>query len=122
MRAAAPLAHPHPPLLIEMILIKHYLSQPGGEMKFAIFSDVHGNLVALQTLLDHLASEPFDAIYCLGDLFTPYPGSRAIWDRIKAARVECVLGNNEVALCKIRSMPHRDSAPCRTVIPEHAAQ
>jgi LuxR family maltose regulon positive regulatory protein len=24
--------------------------------------------------------------------------------------------------CKIRSMPHSDSAPCRTVIPEHAAQ
>ena len=67
-------------------------------MKIAVFSDIHGNLVALQTLLDHLASEPFDAIYCLGDLFTPYPGSRAIWDLVQAARVQCVLGNNEVAL------------------------
>jgi predicted phosphodiesterase len=67
-------------------------------MKIAVFSDVHGNLVALQTLLDHLASGGFDAIYCLGDLFTPYPGSRAIWDLVKAAGVQCVLGNNEAAL------------------------
>jgi predicted phosphodiesterase len=67
-------------------------------MKIAVFSDVHGNMVALRTLLDHLASGNFAAIYCLGDLFTPYPGSRTIWDLVKAARVQCVLGNNEVAL------------------------
>ena len=67
-------------------------------MKIAVFSDVHGNLVALQTLLDHLSSEHFDAIYCLGDLFTPYPGSRQVWDLVQSARVQCVLGNNEAAL------------------------
>ena len=67
-------------------------------MKLAVFSDVHGNLVALQTLLEALAAGGFDAIYCLGDLFTPYPGSRQIWDLVKAARVQCPLGNNEVAL------------------------
>ena len=67
-------------------------------MKIAVFSDIHGNLTALQTLLDHLASGRFDAIYCLGDLFTPYPGSRQIWELIKSARVQCVQGNNEAAL------------------------
>jgi predicted phosphodiesterase len=67
-------------------------------MKIAVFSDIHGNLVALQTLLDHLASARFDAIYCLGDLFTPYPGSRKIWELVKAAHVQCVQGNNEAAL------------------------
>ena len=67
-------------------------------MKFAVFSDVHGNLVALQALLDHLAPAGFDAIYCLGDLFTPYPGSREIWELVKSARVQCVQGNNEAAL------------------------
>jgi len=67
-------------------------------MKIAVFSDIHGNLVALQTLLDHLASGHFDAVYCLGDLFTPYPGSRQIWEMVKAAPVQCVQGNNETAL------------------------
>ena len=67
-------------------------------MKIAIFSDIHGNLVALQTLLGRLQAEGCDAIYCLGDLFTPYPGSPQIWELAKAAGVECVLGNNEAAL------------------------
>jgi predicted phosphodiesterase len=67
-------------------------------MKIAVFSDVHGNLVALQTLLHHLESGHFEAIYCLGDLFTPYPGSIEIWELVKAARVQCVQGNNEAAL------------------------
>jgi predicted phosphodiesterase len=67
-------------------------------MKIAIFSDIHGNLAALQTLLGHLASGGFDALYCLGDLFTPYPGSPQIWELVKSARVQCVQGNNEAAL------------------------
>jgi len=67
-------------------------------MKIAVFSDIHGNLTAIQTLLSHLSSGGFDAIYCLGDLFTPYPGSLQIWDLIKSARVQCVQGNNEAAL------------------------
>ena len=67
-------------------------------MRIAVFSDVHGNLVALRTLLEHLQFERFDAIYCLGDLFTPYPGAREAWELVQAAGVQCVLGNNEAAL------------------------
>jgi predicted phosphodiesterase len=67
-------------------------------MKIAVFSDVHGNLVALQTLLNTLTAGDFDTIYCLGDLFTPYPGSREIWELVKAAGVQCLQGNNEAAL------------------------
>jgi len=70
----------------------------GFTSRIAVFSDVHGNLVALQTLLEHLESGHFDAIYCLGDLFTPYPGSIEIWELVKAAGVQCVQGNNEAAL------------------------
>jgi predicted phosphodiesterase len=67
-------------------------------MRIAVLSDIHGNLIALQTLLGHLQSESVDAIYCLGDLFTPYPGSREIWDLINTYQVQCVLGNSEAAL------------------------
>ncbi len=67
-------------------------------MRIAVFSDIHGNLIALQTFLGHLQSESVDAIYCLGDLFTPFPGSREIWDLINAFQVQCVLGNTEAAL------------------------
>ncbi len=67
-------------------------------MRIAIFSDIHGNLIALQTLLGHFQSESVDAIYCLGDLFTPFPGSKEIWDLINTYQVQCVLGNSEAAL------------------------
>jgi len=67
-------------------------------MKIAVFSDIHGNLPALRTLLQHTQQEQVDGIYCLGDIFTPYPGSREIWDLLKTFHVQCVLGNNEAAL------------------------
>jgi hypothetical protein len=70
----------------------------GANMRIAIFSDIHGNLIALKTLLEHLQVETVDAIYCLGDLFTPYPGSREIWDLINTYHVQCVLGNSDVEL------------------------
>lgn len=67
-------------------------------MRIAVFSDIHGNLPALRTLLHHIQKERVDNIYCLGDIFTPYPGSKEIWDLLKTSHVKCVLGNNEAAL------------------------
>ena len=36
--------------------------------KLAIISDIHGNLVALKSVLDDINSRGIDKIYCLGDL------------------------------------------------------
>ena len=36
--------------------------------RFAIFSDIHGNLPAMQALRDHIEQAGSDAVYCLGDL------------------------------------------------------
>lgn len=42
------------------------------DKRFAVFSDVHSNYLALQAVLGHLCAEdaarPFDGIWCLGDL------------------------------------------------------
>ncbi len=67
-------------------------------MRIVVFSDVHGNVPALRTLLQHIREEQVDDIYCLGDIFTPYPGSKEVWDLLQASGVKCVLGNNEAAL------------------------
>ncbi|RMG33021.1 MAG: metallophosphoesterase, partial [Methanobacteriota archaeon] len=37
-------------------------------MKFAIVSDIHGNLEAFQTVLDYIHSQQIDKIICLGDV------------------------------------------------------
>jgi predicted phosphodiesterase len=44
-------------------------------MRIAIFSDIHGNLPALEAVLSDIASLHVDAVYCLGDLvgYAPFP-------------------------------------------------
>lgn len=37
-------------------------------MRIALLSDIHGNLVALETVLQELAQEPIDQIVCLRDV------------------------------------------------------
>jgi predicted phosphodiesterase len=37
-------------------------------MRFAIYSDVHGNLHAFEAVFADIAGARFDAVYCLGDL------------------------------------------------------
>lgn len=37
-------------------------------MKFGVMSDIHGNLAALQSVLDGFANEKVDAVLCLGDM------------------------------------------------------
>ena len=44
-------------------------------MRIAIISDIHGNLVALDAVLDDIARARVDRIVCLGDVaaFGPQP-------------------------------------------------
>jgi Icc-related predicted phosphoesterase len=37
-------------------------------VKFAVLSDIHGNLTALEAVLNDIANESVDQIICLGDL------------------------------------------------------
>jgi putative phosphoesterase len=52
-------------------------------MRAAIFSDIHGNLPALEAVLDDIARRQVDAIYCLGDLvgYAPFPNE--VTERIR---------------------------------------
>ena len=63
-------------------------------MKLLVFSDIHGNLAALEAV----AAEPHDLVLCLGDLvgYGPEPGACVRWVREHAAVV--VQGNHDRAL------------------------
>ena len=37
-------------------------------MKVAIFSDIHGNLEALEAILEDIKKNQFDEVICLGDV------------------------------------------------------
>lgn len=64
-------------------------------MKRAIISDIHGNLEALEAVLDDISRQGVDAIYCLGDIvgYGPNP-----CECVKLVRQKCsvvILGNHD---------------------------
>ena len=62
-------------------------------MRLAIISDIHGNLPALEAVLDDIARQQVDAVYCLGDLvgYAPFPNE--VTERIRRERIPTVMGN-----------------------------
>jgi putative phosphoesterase len=62
-------------------------------MRTAIFSDIHGNLPALEAVLADIARQQFDAVYCLGDLVGYGPFPNQVTHRIRRDRIPTVMGN-----------------------------
>ncbi len=62
-------------------------------MRTAIVSDVHGNAVALEALLDELDRNPVDQVVCLGDVAQGGAHPAEVIDRIRVIGWPVVLGN-----------------------------
>lgn len=69
-------------------------------MKFAIFSDIHGNLQALETIMEDIKKCKYDKVICLGDVIALGPNSKECLDLIINNNVEMVLGNHELYYLK----------------------
>lgn len=55
----------------------------GHKMKIAIISDIHGNMQALNAVLENIKKENCDRIFCLGDLAMAGPQPSEVVDKIK---------------------------------------
>ncbi|MGI0116276.1 metallophosphoesterase family protein [Zooshikella sp. RANM57] len=64
-------------------------------MKMGIISDIHGNYVALQLVLNTLDTEGVDAIYCLGDIVGYYPQVNECCAALRERQVQCIMGNHD---------------------------
>lgn len=64
-------------------------------MRYAIVSDVHGNLEALQAAFNLIA--PTDGVLCLGDIVGYGPNPNECVELIRARATATVLGNHDVA-------------------------
>ncbi|MBN2908940.1 metallophosphoesterase family protein [Polycladomyces sp. WAk] len=63
-------------------------------MRIALFSDVHGNVTALQAVLRELRERgPFDAVVCAGDMVLMGPSPEEVVDLLRAEGVKMVRGN-----------------------------
>jgi len=66
--------------------------------KIAIISDIHGNLPALEAVLDDINSKSISTIYCLGDLVGYYCFFNEVVQKIKDLKIPCILGNHDYAI------------------------
>lgn len=68
-------------------------------MKVLVVSDIHGNLTALETVLQDAGQ--FDVVWCLGDLVGYGPDPNECVERVRALPgLQCVLGNHDAAALK----------------------
>jgi len=88
-------------------------------MRIAVLSDIHGNLPALDAVLDALG--PVDAIWQLGDIVGYGPEPEAVIKRLRDIGAVGVLGNHDAAaLERIESSWFNDDA--RTAVQWAAGQ
>ncbi len=75
---------------------------------FAVIADMHGNLPALEAVLDDLAVVKPDAIYIAGDFVNRGPQSGAVLERALALGLPAISGNHDTWLA---SMAHGSAYP-----------
>jgi predicted phosphodiesterase len=69
-------------------------------MRILVISDIHGNLTALEAVLEHAGE--VDAVWCLGDLVGYGPDPNECVERIKSLpNLLCILGNHDAAVSKL---------------------
>lgn len=62
-------------------------------MRIAVISDIHGNDIAFEAVLDDLASETIDQFVCLGDAIQGGPQPAQVVKRLRALGCPVVMGN-----------------------------
>ncbi len=62
-------------------------------MRYLIVSDIHGNYPAIMAVLHH--AQPYDVIWCLGDLVGYGPNPNECVDAIRSRDHLCVAGNHD---------------------------
>lgn len=64
-------------------------------LQIAVFSDVHGNLPALEVVLNDIQQRGIDQKFCLGDLVDFAPWGNEVIERIKSLHIPCLMGNHD---------------------------
>jgi len=68
----------------------------------AVISDIHGNLEALEAVLEDAKRERVDAVICLGDVVGYGADPNACMERVSAESRATVLGNHDAAARDLR--------------------
>lgn len=80
-------------------------------MRIALISDIHGNAVSLQHVLDDIEKQDVDQIAFLGDLATLGPSPRAVIEMVESLGCICIMGNHDEFLLKRNLICQYNPAP-----------
>lgn len=83
-----------------------------SKMRIAIFSDVHGNLTALEAVLADIATQQVDHLFFAGDLCLIGPRPAECLRRVQAAGIRSVYGNTDDWILRRQTPPERVQALC----------
>lgn len=67
-------------------------------MKIALLSDIHGNHVALETVLDDIEKQQPDQLICLGDVATIGPEPKQVLATLQTLDCVFIQGNHDAAV------------------------
>ena len=82
-------------------------------MRIALIADIHGNRIALETVLGHIEREGVDRIVCLGDISALGPDPAGAIALVRRYASQCVMGNTDDWLLRVQAgeMPEPSSNP-----------
>ena len=69
--------------------------------RIAIISDIHGNMPALESVLEDISNKNIDTIFCLGDLAGKGPSSAEVVDKIRQHCQVVIKGNWDYYMTEI---------------------
>lgn len=84
-------------------------------LKIAFISDIHGNMPALEAVLEDLYARKISQIYCLGDLVGYYCYFNEVVNKIRDLNIPCLLGNHDNALINNQGIIER-SRTCTNIL------
>ena len=73
--------------------------------RIAFLADIHGNLPALEAVLEDIASQSPDAVFLAGDQINRCPWSNEVMDIIEGMGWQAIYGNHELVLRRLAE-PH----------------
>ncbi|WP_417372121.1 metallophosphoesterase family protein [Gelidibacter japonicus] len=74
--------------------------------KIALISDIHGNLPALEAVLEKLGQYKPDEWICLGDVVGYGPHPKECINMIRERNIPCLLGNHDAGVSGLVSVNH----------------
>ncbi len=90
-------------------------------MRIALISDIHGNAVALDIVLDALKKQQVDSIICLGDVAASGPQPCQVIERLRAIGCPVVMGNTDDWLLQPQLKDKTDDFSRRLRVPRAVA-